>query len=606
VIAALVVRATGRPRIALWTAYLAGLALQSGYLLPLGDWLAFVRLFNTLAVGLLVTELAARGSLWPALLVHVAYEFGYPGFVDPRMQFALPHPAALESLGIVFLLGTLLWCGRKIAGHFQPNPSRTLRLSASTAFALAALVGSSAAYAVWGHPGLARDGFLIVFREQANLSPAAGIQDRAEKAAYAYRTLVETADRVQTPVRDELTRLGVEFRPHYLMNLIEVKGRADLMPVFAARPDVERVVTNPDVRIVRYAEDMGILADWTPGTGVGWNIAATGAPRVWEAGFTGEGVVVAGADTGVEWTHPALRSQYRGWDGAAADHDYNWYDPWDGSAAPWDDYGHGTHTLGTVLGADGADNRIGMAPGARWIACRNMRYGIGNPGAYLSCLEFFLAPFPVGGDPFRDGRPDLAAQVVNNSWGCPEREGCSPDLLRAAADNLQSAGILMVAAAGNDGPACSTTGIPPANYASVLTVGAVDSQGRLAFFSSRGPTDGVIKPDLTAPGAGIRSAIPGGRYTFSDGTSMAAPHVTGAVALLWSADPALLGDPIRTMDLLRRTAEPEKLGAVCSRIEPADSSCLCGSDSPSAVPNNSYGYGALDVFAALREIAAGQ
>jgi subtilisin family serine protease len=604
IVAALVARATGRPWIGLLAAYLAGFALQSGYLLPLGDWLTLVRIFNTLAIGLLATELAARGSLWPALLAHTAFEFGYPGFVDPRMQFALPHPAALESLAIAFFLGVTLWLGRKLVNYLLRHPSRALRLSVSSAFALAALAGSTAAYIAWGHPGLVQDGFLIVFREQADVSAANNISDPTERSTYVYRTLTETADRVQAPARGELERFGAVFHPHYLMNLIEVKGRADLMPLFAARPEVERVVPNPDVRIVRYIEDMGILVDPLPGSGAEWNISATGATRVWDAGITGKGVVVAGADTGVDWSHPALRSQYRGWDGIAAKHDYNWYDPWDGTTAPWDDYGHGTHTLGTILGSDGADNRIGMAPGAQWIACRNMRYGIGNPGAYLSCLEFFLAPFPVGGDPFRDGRPEFAAQVVNNSWGCPEQEGCSPDLLRTAADNLHAAGILMVAAAGNDGPACATAGIPPANYASVLTVGAVDSQGNLLFFSSRGPSDGAVKPDLTAPGAGIRSAIPGGRYALSAGTSMAAPHVAGAVALLWSADPSLQGDLNRTMDLLRRTARPEEIGATCYGTESADIPCLCGTDSPSAIPNNSYGYGVLDVFAAFQALTA--
>jgi subtilisin family serine protease len=162
----------------------------------------------------------------------------------------------------------------------------------------------------------------------------------------------------------------------------------------------------------------------------------------------------------------------------------------------------------------------------------------------------------------------------------------------------------MGAAAGNDGPACATAGIPPANYASVLTVGAVDSQGNLLFFSSRGPSDGAVKPDLTAPGAGIRSAIPGGRYALSAGTSMAAPHVAGAVALLWSADPSLQGDLNRTMDLLRRTARPEEIGATCYGTESADIPCLCGTDSPSAIPNNSYGYGVLDVFAAFQALTA--
>ncbi len=193
---------------------------------------------------------------------------------------------------------------------------------------------------------------------------------------------------------------------------------------------------------------------------------------------------------------------------------------------------------------------------------------------------------------------------MTNSWGCPEQEGCSPDLLQTAADNLRAAGILMIVAAGNDGPACATVDMPLANYASVLTVGAVDSQGNLAFFSSRGPTDGRIEPDLTAPGASIRSAIPGGRYTLSDGTSTAAPHVAGAAALLWSADPSLMGDLDGTMNLLRSSAKPEETGGSCNGVEAAGIPCLCGADTPSAVPNNSYGFGMLDVYAAFQSLAS--
>jgi subtilisin family serine protease len=304
----------------------------------------------------------------------------------------------------------------------------------------------------------------------------------------------------------------------------------------------------------------------------------------------------------VDWTHPALRSKYRGLSNGAASHDYNWYDPWDNTSAPWDDVGHGTYTLGTVVGEDGADNRIGMAPGAKWIACRNMRYGIGNPGAYLSCMEFFLAPFPLGGDPFRDGRPEFAPHVINNSWGCPDREGCGASTLAPAFQILHTAGIMMVAAAGNDGPACATAIDPPANSGDVFTVGASDDLDALASFSSRGPAGGILKPDITAPGWLVRSSIPGGKYTISAGTSIAAPHVTGAVALLWSAFPELIGDIDRTEDILRRSALAVTVGQECGAMQDQGIPCLCGGDSLSGVPNNSYGSGILRVDAAYAEL----
>lgn len=301
-----------------------------------------------------------------------------------------------------------------------------------------------------------------------------------------------------------------------------------------------------------------------------------------------------------------MQPKYRGWSDGKAQHDYNWYDPWDGSAAPWDDNGHGTYTMGLAVGGDGQANRIGMAPGAQWIACRNMRYGIGNPGAYISCMEFFLAPFPHGGDPFHEGRPDLAPDVVNNSWGCPAREGCGSETLSLAFQNFKAAGIMMVAAAGNDGPACSTAGDPPANSAAVFTVGASDRDNALSFFSSRGPIAGLLKPDITAPGYMVRSSIPNGKYTVSAGTSAASPHVAGAVALLWSADPALIGDIDRTEEILRRTAVPMSIGPYCSTFQNEGTTCLCGQDSRTAVPNNSYGAGILDVYSAYIELSAYQ
>jgi subtilisin family serine protease len=602
-IPALLVRATGRPRLGFLLGLIIGFAMQPGYILPLGDWMSLFRLFNVVAVGLLATEFAARGSLWPAILVHTAFEFGFPAWVDSRMEFSIPHPAALESLGLMVLLAGILFCIRLLANRIAKKQPLGLRLSVTAGFAVLALAGSAGSYVAWGHPGFTPDGFLIVLREQADVQKAASISDRTQRIEYVYQTLVQTAERTQAPARAELDRLGIKYRPHYLINMIEVSGRTDLMSAFAARPEVKEVILNPNVRMANYSETLDLLAINTPGQGVEWNIAAVQAPEVWAKGVTGKGIVVAGADTGADWTHPALQSKYRGWSGGVAQHDYNWFDPWDGSAEPMDDNGHGTYTVGLAVGGDGAGNQIGVAPGAQWIACRNMRNGIGNPGTYVSCMEFFLAPFPHGGDPFRDGRPDLAPDVVNNSWGCPAREGCRADTLNLALQNLKAAGIMMVAAAGNDGPACGTVGDPPANSAAAFSVGASDRDNALAFFSSRGPSAGLLKPDITAPGYMVRSSIPGGKYTISAGTSAASPHVAGAVALLWSADPSLVGDIDRTEEILRRTALPMSIGQYCSTFKNEGTPCLCGQDSQTAVPNNSYGAGILDVYAAYGELS---
>jgi subtilisin family serine protease len=344
--------------------------------------------------------------------------------------------------------------------------------------------------------------------------------------------------------------------------------------------------------------------DPTGPNGVEWNVREVGADRVWELGYTGQGVIVGDADTGVTWDHPALKKAYLGWDGTAADHNYHWYDAWDGRSEPWDDNGHGTHTTGIMVGLDG-QNQVGLAPGARWIACRNMRHGIGNPGAYVSCMEFLLAPFPIGGDPFRDGDPAQGAQVVNNSWGCPAREGCQPDTLRRAVESLRAAGQMMVVSAGNEGPACGTVQDPPAIYGSVLSVGATASGEQAAGFSSRGPV--IVdasqrpKPDLAAPGVNIRSSVPGG-YTSLPGTSMSGPHVAGAVALLWSADPSLVGNVSRTVSILSETAKHLYVDAVCPAQTDLSTVCACDGDTPESVPNNVYGWGQVDVWAAVQAV----
>jgi subtilisin family serine protease len=328
---------------------------------------------------------------------------------------------------------------------------------------------------------------------------------------------------------------------------------------------------------------------------------------VWEVGYSGQGVLVGSADSGVAWDHPALKEAYLGWDGTQADHDYHWYDAWDGRSEPWDDSGHGTHTLGTVVGRDG-QNQIGLAPDTRWIACRNMRQGLGNPGSYVTCMEFLLAPFPLDGDPFHDGDPERGADVVNNSWGCPSEEGCQPNTLRVAIENLRAAGQMMVVGAGNEGPACGSVESPPALYDDALTVGAIGQGGEVASFSSRGPVEadgsGRLKPELVAPGVDIRSAVPGG-YAPLPGTSMAGPHVAGAVALLWSADPSLVGDLERTEAILTGTAEKRTVDGGCAPRDAGGTECGCGGE-PDAVPNNVYGWGELDVFAAVQWVLKGR
>jgi subtilisin family serine protease len=222
-----------------------------------------------------------------------------------------------------------------------------------------------------------------------------------------------------------------------------------------------------------------------------------------------------------------------------------------------------------------------------------MDVGYGTPATYIDCFEFFLAPYPVGGTPAQ-GDPALAPHVVNNSWSCPASEGCDIGTLDAAVGALRKAGIVVVASATNRGPNCSTVTDPPALYEHSFTVGAFDhSTDQIAGFSARGPVtyDGksYIKPDIAAPGVNVRSSVPGDGYGYSSGTSMAAPHVTGAVALLLSAAPDFSGGVDAIEQKLTRAAQAR-----------ADSQC-----GDPRTPNNVWGWGALDALAAVKSATAG-
>ena len=463
-------------------------------------------------------------------------------------------------------------------------------------------------YLFTGNPGFSNDGFLIILEEQADLGAAYGIPDRDPRLAYVYEALVSTAERTQAPLRDELDRLGVSYRSYYIINMIRVDGHRWLMRRFERMPGVAAVILNPNVRVYPHTIPLPSGTPDDSPIGVQANLASIHADEAWALGVTGEGIVVGGQDTGYDWTHPALQPHYRGWDGQRGHHDYNWHDAWNDGPVPFDDGSHGTHTMGIALGDDGGSNRTGVAPSAQWIGCRNMRRGYGNPASYAECMEFFVAPYPHGGDPFVDGNVSLAPHVINNSWGCPYWEGCFDTTLEPAVEALRAAGIMMVVSAGNDGPACDTATTPPARYEAVFSVGATTDNGSIVGFSSRGPVAGLIKPDVTAPGEHVRSSVPGGGYAYSPGTSMAGPHVAGLVALMWSADPTLIGDVDATEELICESALPRPVENFCTATDRvgegtlaslmSDSVCACGD--LAGVPNNVYGCGFIDAGSAVR------
>jgi len=446
--------------------------------------------------------------------------------------------------------------------------------------------------------------FLVRLRRQADVGTAvAGAPTRAVQGTRAVAAL-RRASNGQLGVEAELRRLGVSFHSYWVVSAIAVVGGRRVVDALAARSDVATIEADRAFR--GYAAESGSAAPTAP-QGIEWNVQKIGAPAVWALGYTGQGLVYANADSGVTWDVPALKSHYRGWDGTIANHNYNWWDAVHGdisgngstpcgfdAKAPCDDdtftsISHGTHTMGTAVGDDGAGNQVGVAPGAKWIACRNEDEGVGRPSSYIECLQFFLAPTDLNG-----ANPDPAKRpnAVGNSYVCPPEEQCAAGSLQAAVDNLRAAGVFMAVSAGNAGRnGCSTIASPPAIYDSSVSVGATDVGDRIAGFSSRGPVtidgSGRTKPDLVAPGVGVRSSSRNG-YALGSGTSMASPHVGAAVLLLWSAFPELRGNVDATEQLLEQSA---------THLTTSDG---CGADTTIAVPNNTYGYGRLDVYAAFR------
>jgi len=451
--------------------------------------------------------------------------------------------------------------------------------------------------------------FLVFLREQADLSAAQKLHTKLEKGAYVYNQLTQTAQRTQEPILvllQDLSRRSpskVEYRSYWVANLIWVRAGSDLMQTLALRDDVAHLYANPQVRLEEPIAEGALLSPNQP-SGIEWNIQKVGAPEAWAHGFTGQGVVIGGQDTGYDWTHPALKAKYRGWNGTSADHNHNWFDAISStgsscganSPVPCDDGYHGTHTMGIMVGNDGQGNQIGMAPGARWIGCRNMNNGVGTPQTYTACFQWFIAPTDLSS---QNPRPDLAPDVINNSWSCPTSEGCDANSLKTIVENVRAAGIVTVQSAGNNGySGCGSVNQPAGTYDASFSVGATDLNDFIAGFSSRGPSviDGIklLKPDISAPGVSVRSSLPTNIYSppygLQSGTSMSAPHVVGLVALLISAYPALAGQVDQIEQIIEHSAVPLTTDQICNGIPGTQ------------VPNNTFGWGRIDALAAIQSV----
>jgi subtilisin family serine protease len=406
---------------------------------------------------------------------------------------------------------------------------------------------------------------IVTMRDQADLSqiPGAG---RAARQQGIIRALQAHAEASQKQIRAFLRAQEARGKvsgtiPFWVFNGLSVTAVPAVFQELAARDDVA-LITPDAIDVTPVAP----LAAAVPET----NLSVINAPALWDLGFRGQGEVVANMDSGVDASHPDLATRWRGGSNS-------WYDPYgQHPTIPTDLSGHGTGTMGVMVGGDAGGTSVGVAPGAQWIAVKIFNdSGSSTATTIHSGFQWLLDP---------DANPNTAdaPDVVNNSWtfGSP---GCNLEF-QFDLRSLRAAGILPVFAAGNFGPGSSTSA-SPANYPEALAVGAINNSSQIYAYSSRGPSacgeTSTVYPEVVAPGVNIRTAERYGLYQVATGTSLAAPHVAGALALLLSAYPNLTAD--QQQAALGNTAV----------------------DLGTAGPDNGFGYGRLDVLAAYQWLQGG-
>jgi serine protease AprX len=452
---------------------------------------------------------------------------------------------------------------------------------------------------------------LVILHDQADVSFAQTLLTKEQKGEYVFTTLKNHAEQKQQRLLDFLQKENIDFRNFHIVNALYVKTSVENLRIIAEMPEIAMIADNP---YVHFDEPKSVpLTNASGERAIEWGIQKIKADSVWLQGNKGQGVVIGGQDTGYQWDHPTLKRAYRGTiDSTKVDHSYNWHDAIHGksplsadslnpcgfnTAAPCADHPHGTHTMGTMVGDDGVGNQIGVAPLARWIACRNMERGNGSPTTYIESFEWFLAPTDKNN---KNPNPKKAPHVINNSWYCSTEEGCTTKsvsaLMELAVKNLKASGVVVVISAGNDGPNCGTVSEAASSFEAGFTVGATDIEDNIAGFSARGPKvfgtwkTAYIKPNVSAPGVNIRSSVPGNGFGAGwNGTSMAGPHVAGTVALVIAANPKLAGQVEVIEDIIETTAVKRTTVDTCGGLK------------KDAVPNFTFGFGRIDAYAAVKK-----
>lgn len=448
--------------------------------------------------------------------------------------------------------------------------------------------------------------YIVLLKNRRAFESNLPFKSKNEKATYIYTSLLNHARTTQRPILAILKEKNLLFQSFYVTNAIKVSSDKASMILLAKRNDVEKIIDNAPFRMLDYkvAQTNASARKAEPE----WGIKKIKADSVWQLGFRGRGVIIGGQDTGYDWDVSPLKTKYKGYiDSATVDHNYHWHDAIKSNnpvfpdsllnpcgyatKIPCDDNNHGTHTMGTMVGEDD-ENSIGVAPDAKWIACRNMDRGWGQLSTYMECFEWFLAPYDL-----EENNPDpsKSPHVINNSWFCSEEEGCNSSnigLMEDIVKNLKASGIVVVVSAGNSGGnGCGSVVGPPAYFEASFSVGATNIEDTLAGFSSRGPvvidSSFRLKPNVTAPGVNVRSVIRGGGFANFSGTSMAGPHVAGLVGLIISANPSLAGNVDLIEDIIEASAVP-----ITTNVD-------CGDFLGAQVPNALYGYGRVDALHAV-------
>lgn len=387
------------------------------------------------------------------------------------------------------------------------------------------------------------------------------LADRSQRDTRLVQALKEKAAATQGPHRVFLQNNGARrLRELWVINGLAVTARASVIRQLASRPGIERISLDSVLKAPVTTAGSAAPPEW--------NLNTVHAPELWALGHSGAGMVVANMDTGVDAAHPDLAAQWRGGGNS-------WYDPHGEHAVPYDSTGHGTQTMAIMVGGSAGGTAIGVAPGARWIATK-----LYNDAGFANYSDIHVA-FQWLLDPDADLGTVDAPDVVNASWGLIGTAGQCIIEFSADIDVLKTAGIAIAFAAGNDGPA-PLTSLSPANNPPGFSTGAIDAALAVASFSSRGPSacDGTVYPKLVAPGVNINTAdlsfggLP--LYVTVSGTSFAAPHAAGAMALLLGAFPS--------------TGVAQLEAAL---IQSAHDLGVAGED-------NSYGHGLTDVQAAYQ------